>query len=281
MRVLVVGSLPPPESARAGALRTEVVGLLAEGHTVEVVAPDPVATAHRYISASGIPACVRLWTMVSGFDSVVVQLQPGLPVRERAGRLERELSLVALSLVLRRGRHVVVRLESLDDLPGGPAGRGALLLWRSADRIVVGSDAERAALVAAVGAPLESAVTGSRPEHGAPAARADDGGWGEGSDISAENVLELVRMRAARERQELAGESAHLPGWERLPATGVASAELDLAQSRAPERPRTPGDIARSVLAVADRRPVLRPVVRAIRVAYRSARDLLGQARAN
>ncbi|MGA2803365.1 MAG: hypothetical protein ABSF89_03080 [Acidimicrobiales bacterium] len=281
MRVLVVGSLPPPESARAGALRTEVVGLLAEGHTVEVVAPDPVATAHRYISASGIPACVRLWTMVSGFDSVVVQLQPGLPVRERAGRLERELSLVALSLVLRRGRHVVVRLESLDDLPGGPAGRGALLLWRSADRIVVGSDAERAALVAAVGAPLESAVTGSRPEHGAPAARADDGGWGEGSDISAENVLELVRMRAARERQELAGESAHLPGWERLPATGVASAELDLAQSRAPERPRTPGDIARSVLAVADRRPVLRPVVRAIRVAYRSARDLLGQVRAN
>ena len=132
MRVLVVGSLPPPESARAGALLTEVVGLLAQGHTVEVVAPDPVATAHRYISASGIPACARLWTMVSGFDSVVIQLQPGLPVRERAGRLERELALVVLSLVLRRGRHVVIRLESLADLPGGPAGRGALLLWRSA-----------------------------------------------------------------------------------------------------------------------------------------------------
>ena len=277
MRVLVVGSLPPPESARAGALRTEVVGLIAEGHTVEVVAPDPVATAHRYISASGIPACVRLWGMVSGFDSVVVQLQPGLPVRERAGRLERELSLVALAVVLRRGRHVVIHLESRDDLPGGAAGRGALLLWRSADRIVVGSEAERAALVAAVGVPLESAVTGSRPEHGAPAATADDGGWGEGGDISAENVLELVRTRAARERQELAGESAHLPGWERLPATGMAAAEFDLAPARSSERPRTPGDIARSVLAVADRRPVFRPVVRALRVGYRSARDFFGR----
>jgi hypothetical protein len=277
MRVLVVGSLPPPDSVRAGALRDEVVRLLAEGHTVEVVAPDPVATAHRYMSARGIPACVRLWTMVSAFDSVVVQLQPGLPVRERAGRLERELSLMALSLVLRRARHVVVRLESLDDLPGGATGRGALLLWRSADRIVVGSDSERAALVAA-GAPLESAVTGSRPEHGAPTAVADDGGWGEGSEVSAEDVLELVRMRAARERQELAGESSHLPGWERLPATGIALAELDLAQPRPEERPRTPADVARSVLAVADRRPALRPVVRALRVGYRSARDLLGRA---
>jgi hypothetical protein len=262
-------------------LRTEVVGLLAEGHTVEVVAPDPVATAHRYIPASGIPACVRLWTMVAGFDSVVVQLQPGLPVRQRAGRLERELSLLALSLVLRRGRHVVVRLESLDDLPGGPGGRGAVLLWRSADRIVVGSDAERAALVAAVGVPLDSAVTGPRVAHGVAAAPGDDGGWGEGSDLSAENVLDLVRMRAARERQEIAGESAHLPGWERLPATGIASAELDLALSRSPERPRTPGDIARSALAVADRRPALRPVVRALRVGYRSARDLLGRAGAD
>jgi hypothetical protein len=95
MRVLVVGSLPPPERARAEALRTEVVSLLAEGHMVEIVAPDPVATAHRYMTTPGIPGCVRLATMLSGFDSVVVQLQPGLPVRARAGRCERALSLVA------------------------------------------------------------------------------------------------------------------------------------------------------------------------------------------
>ena len=277
MRVLVVGSLPPPESARAQALLAEVVGLLAAGNTVEVAAPDPVATAHRYITVGGVPGCLRLWTMVAGFDSVVVQLQPGLPVRQRAGRLERELSLVALSLVLRRGRHVVLRLERLEDLPGGPCGRGALLLWRSADRIIVGSDGEREALVAAVGAPVEGAVTSPAHESGVLAAGADDGGWGEGTDTSAENVLELVRTRAARERQELAGESPHLPGWDRLPATGIASAEMDLVLPRAPQGPRAPGDLARSALAVADRKAWLRPAVRAVRLGYRSGRDLLSQ----
>ena len=276
MRILVVGSLPPPECARAESLRAEVVGLLAEGHTVEVVATDPVATAHRYITPGGIPACVRLWPMVSGFDSIVVQLQPGLPVRERAGRLERDLSLIALSLALRRGRHVVIRLEHLDDLPGGPGGRGALLLWRSADRIVVGTEDQLAALVAAVGGPTESAVTGPPREHGASEIDADDGEWGEGTDISTEDVLELVRIRAARERRELTGSGcARLPGWDRLPAAGVASSELDLALTKPPRGPRTPGGLARSALAIADRRPLLRPAVRAVRVGYRSARALL------
>jgi len=109
------------------------------------------------------------------------------------------------------------------------------------------------------------------------AAGADDGGWGEGTDTSAENVLELVRTRAARERQELAGESPHLPGWDRLPATGIASAEMDLVLPRAPQGPRAPGDLARSALAVADRKAWLRPAVRAVRLGYRSGRDLLGQ----
>ena len=240
MRVLVVGSLPPPESTRAEALREEVVGLLAEGHTVEVVASDPVATAHRYMTTGGIPGCVRLATMVPGFDSVVVQLHPGLPVRERAGRLERELSLVALSLALRRARRVVLRLERLDDLPGGPGGRAALLLWHSAERIVVGGDDQRAGFVAAVGRPEESLVIGLAREHGVHEVDADDGGWGEGTDVS-----------------------------------GTTLTELDSAASQSPQAPRKPGDFARSALAVADRRPLLRPAVRAVRVGYWSAKAVL------
>ena len=276
MRVLVVGSLPPPESTRAEALREEVVGLLAEGHTVEVVASDPVATAHRYMTTGGIPGCVRLATMVPGFDSVVVQLHPGLPVRERAGRLERELSLVALSLALRRARRVVLRLERLDDLPGGPGGRAALLLWHSAERIVVGGDDQRAGFVAAVGRPEESLVIGLAREHGVHEVDADDGGWGEGTDVSAENVLELVRKRAARERRELAAsESAHFAGWDRLPASGTTLTELDSAASQSSQAPRKPGDFARSALAVADRRPLLRPAVRAVRVGYWRAKAVL------
>ncbi len=290
------------------ALRSEVVALLAEGHTVEVVAPDAVATAHRYLTWGGIAGCVQLATMVSGFESVVVQLQPGLPVREGAGRLERELSLAALSLALRRGRHVVLRIERLDHLPGGPTGRAAMLLWHSAERIVLGDEVQRAAFVASVGTPTECTVTRSPEEHAMHGVDADEGGWGEGSDISAENVLELVRARAARERRELAASgtgptgstastgptgsnastgrnrrtgctgrnrgTGRIPGWERLPASGIVSTVLNPDASE-PSHPRKPSDLARSVLAVADRRPLFRPAVRAIRFAYRSSKAAL------
>ena len=98
---MVVGSLPPPAAPAAEALRELVVGLLAEGHSVEVVAMDPVATAHRYIVSSGIAGCLQLARMVPDFDSVVVQVQPGLPVRARAGQLERHLSVLTLAFALR------------------------------------------------------------------------------------------------------------------------------------------------------------------------------------
>ena len=216
MRVLVAGSLPPPESARATALRSEVARLLAEGNTVEVVAPDPVATAHRYLSPAGLAGCVRLASMVSSFDSVVVQVEPGLPVRARAGRLERALSLLAFSLVVRRGRDVVIRLDRLNDLPGGPSGRAALQVWRNAERIVVGSEDQRVAFVTAVGSQQSRCVVSSARSRGE---EGDDGWWGEGGEASAENVLELVRVRAARERRGLAASpSAHVAGWDRLPA---------------------------------------------------------------
>ena len=266
MRILVVGSLPPSESARAEALRVEVVGLLAEGHTVEVVALDPVATAHRYLTMGGIPGCVRIATMVSGFDSVVVQLQPGLPVRVRASRLERALSLIALSFALRRGRQVVIRLERPEDLPGGPSGRAALRVWRRADRIVVGGEDQRAEFIAEVGKQAERLVVSSPP---AQQEDADAGGWGKGSDASVEDVLELVRKRAARERRALASsDSVHLPGWDRLAVPGIAMTEADVALL-GPEAAPKPTDLARLALAAADRRPLLRPMARGVRLARR------------
>jgi len=278
VRVLVVGSLPPPECARTEALRTEVIGLLAEGHTVEVVAPDAVAVAHRYMTTAGIPGCVRLATMVSGFDSVVLQLQPGLPVRVGAGRWERDLSLVALSFALRRGRKVVIRLENLADLSADPGGRAALLVWRRAERIVFGDEDQQAAFVAALGRPVERLVMGSSRTHGAQEVDADDSGWGDGANASTESILELVRKRAARERRALPeSESTHFAGWDRLARPGIALTDLDSDLWSSTAVPRTPGNLARAVLATADRRPLFRPAVRAARVAYRSAAAVFRQ----
>jgi len=272
MRVLVVGSLPPPDCARAKGLRHEVARMVAEGHTVELVAPNPVATAHRYLTPPGIPGCVLLATMVRGYDSVVVQLEPGLPVRARAGRLERALSLLALSFALRRAGDVVIRLECLDDLPGGPGGRAASEVWRKAARIEVAGEDVLAAFAKAVGTSTAArAVSDSRSHEVDP----DEGGWGEGADASAENVLGLVRVRAARERRELADSgTAHVAGWERLPAPGVTRIEFG-SGLLPPEPSRGLGGLARSALAAADRRRLLRPAASAARTARRSASAVL------
>jgi hypothetical protein len=243
------------------------------GHTVEVVAPDPVATAHRYLSVSGLPGCIQLLWMVSGFDSVIVQLQAGLPVRARAGRFERAVSLFVFSLVLRRGHQVVIRLQSAQDLPGGPAGSAAFRVWRRAERIVLGDEAELALFLSAVGRRAE------RLEVTACIASPDDedgGGWGEGVDPSIEDVLAQVRKRAARERRALASsEVPHVSGWDQLPSPGLAMTEADAAALGPGEAPRKPADLARRALAAADRRPSLWRFARAARLARRGAYAVL------
>jgi hypothetical protein len=273
MRVLVIGSLPPPERPRSEALRAEVTGLLADGHAVEVVAPDPVATAHRYLALTGLPGCLQLLWMISGFDSVIVQLQPGLPVRSRAGRFERVVSLFAFSLVVRRGHEVVLRLQSLADLPGGVGGAAAFRLWRRADRIVIGSDDELALFAEAVGkkaARLE--VTASRVREGDD----DAEGWGDAAEPFVEDVLALVRKRAALERRALGSvEMPHVSGWDQLAAPGLAMTEADAAGLGSGESPRKPADLARRALAAADRRPSLWRLARGVRLARRGAYGLL------
>ncbi len=273
MRVLVVGSLPPPDGDRARALRTEVTRLLADGNKVDVVALDPVATAHRYLGPGGIVGSIRLATMVRGYESVVVQLEPGLPVRAGAGRAERALSLFAFSLALGRARDVVVRLECLEDIPGGLGGRAAMRAWRNAGLIVVRGELERAGFVRSVG-PGGPPVAVSVPRTGEVDPR--DVSWGEGAEASAENVLGLVRLRAARERRDLVlDESARVIGWDRLPAPGVPKLDFDTTSKESSQARHGLGGLARSTLAAADRRPLLRPAAMAIRAARRNAYAVL------
>jgi len=205
--------------------------------------------------------------MVAGFDSVVVQLQPGLPVRAKAGHLDRALSLMAFSLVLARGRHVVIRLESPDDLPGGAGGRAAGRLWRRAERIEVNDEDQRAAFMAEIGKKAERLnVVASCSK----TADDEEGGWGYGPDASIEDVLALVRKRAARERRALASaDTAHFAGWDRLAAPGLAMTEADAALLGAADGPRKSADLARRALAAADRRPSLWRLARVARLARR------------
>lgn len=246
--------------------------LLARGVEVEIVSPDPVAAAHRYLKPAGLPGCLRIARMARRYDAVIVQLEPGLPVRYEAGRIERALSLLALSAALRQAHEVTVRVYSFDDLPGGPGGRAELELWRRSGRIVVASHAVRDELVAAIGSVGEAAVVEPMAELARTTAVDDAEGWGDGAEASAENVVGLVRARAALERrQQLASGGQRVSGWDRLPTPGVGVIGLDAGTRGAPpERGR-----ARALLAAAERRRWLLPAAGAARAAHRSIRSVL------
>lgn len=275
MRVLVVGSLPPPYNPRSRALLAEAVELLKEAHSVEVVALDPVATAHRYLGLSGLPGALQLLRMARGFDSVVVQLQPGLPVRERAGELERSLSLRTLALVTRRADKASIRIESLEDVPGGLRGRSALRLWRSAE-IRTADAALRDRFLQVLGPGAEGVEVVVSPQI-APVEDLEASGlsW-DGSPVTA---MEIVRTRAARERRTLSPSDAVRPaGWDRLSAPGLAMTESDVVLLGPGEGPpRKPADLARKALAAADRRPGLWRVARMVRLARRGVYSLVGR----
>jgi hypothetical protein len=293
VKILLVGSVPPPLLGHRKALLGEALRLRQDGHDVEIVSLDPLSAAHRYLVGPGVPAAVELGLLARRADAVVVQLEHGLPVRRSAGRVERMVALLSLAAALRGGENVTVRLQHPDDLPGGYGGRAALELWKAATRIEVGDEAMQAGLVdilgplgdrvsIAVSSPLSDDETTPGNRLAVPAA------WGEGADTTAAEVQGVVRARAAAERESLAARgrlSIHadataprVPQWQWLPAPGAGVP--DLGPIRTAERgrrsggrrypPARPPSLRRAVtyvLAAAERRPVTRPAAHLARLA--------------
>jgi hypothetical protein len=296
MRVLVVGSVPPPLTGRRQSLLAEVLRLRREGHEVQIVALDPLSAAHRYLTASGIPAATEVGLLARRADAVVLQIEPGLPVRPTAGRLERAAALLVLSKALSRKANVTLRIAHLDDLRGGPGGRAGMQLWARASRIEVGDDETLQQMLSILGSHAARVSMMVPPdlatesEGGPPIARE---GWGEGADTTAGQVQAVVRARAAEERQALAvrgllhaaGEqpTPRVPQWQWLPTPGAGVPDLGPIRvehgrhrpRRGRSRPRR--SVLRQVsvrraatwaLASAERRPLTRPAAHLARTAY-------------
>ena len=152
MRVLVVGSLPPPVTDRSRGLLAEVIRRRAEGAAVEVLSPTDYSVAHSYLEMPGPASAVEIALAARGADMVIVQLQPGFPFDEGAGRAGRAVGLGVLTTALRSVRgEVTVRLHSIHDLPHGVGGRAAEALWAVASHIDVGDEETLSRLVALVG----------------------------------------------------------------------------------------------------------------------------------
>ncbi|HUZ20044.1 MAG TPA: hypothetical protein VMU75_05675 [Acidimicrobiales bacterium] len=209
MRVLVVGTVPPPGGELARALGLEAARLVAAGHDVEVLSPDSRAAAHRHASLGGPLLALRLAMAAPRFDALVLRVERGLPFGEESGRGARAATLIALGAALRLWKDVTIRLDTPVPIPGGLGGRASRGLWARASGIVVWNDDDRDQLLGAPGVVAER-VTVAPPashERSAPAA-----GWAvETDDRLRESVLTLVRERARADRRvetaraELAG----------------------------------------------------------------------------
>lgn len=275
MRVLVVGSLPPPLTERARGLLAEVVRRREEGAGVEVLSPTPNTVAHHHIEVPGPGAALEVALAARGVDEVVVQIEPGFPFSPAAGRAGRTVGLGALAKALQRsGAAVTVRLHSVHDLPGGAGGRAAEALWALAARIEAGDEATletlRGVLSPEAGAKLALAV----PPLELGGRRGTHERLGGGAGLEA--ATELVRARAAGDRAVLAGGRKSTVGpiplgeWVPRPGAGVP----DWGEVPSIEHPaeRLSRRAARAVLHAADGVSLTRPLARGVRVARKLAR---------
>jgi hypothetical protein len=303
VKILVVGSVPPPMSGHRQGLLDEVLRLRHEGHGVEILALDPLSAAHRFLAASGIAAAVEVGLSARKVDAVVVQIEPGLPVRHSAGRIERMAGLLALAAALRSKAQVTLRLQHPDDLPGGMGGRAGIELWKAVDHIEVGDEAMRADLASLLGPRGDRVAVAATSEP--PASRrlglgAASLGWSDGAATTAAQVQTVVRARAAAERESLAARgrltieghetSERVPQWQWLPSPGAGVPDLG------PIRPAdTNGGRRRSkahrassasagysvrravtaVLATAERWPVTRPLAHLARLTFIEIRSVV------
>ena len=257
MRVLVVGTVPPPGGPAAARLGSAAAALAARGDAVEVLSPDERSAAHRHARLDGVRLAVQVARRARRFDALVLAIEPGLPLGPDDDRLTRALSLAALGLACRGFRHVTVRFASPIPVPGGVGGRASEGLWARADELVVESDDDRDQLLAVPGCRPER-VRVEVPERAGSGAAPSD--WsslpaGEGSGELRARVQALVRVRAAQAaRLDATGRAlgSGSPGLVRDPFAGAA--------------PRLGGPGARDVVRV-----VLARLVREVRARVGSA----------
>lgn len=198
MRILIVGTVPPPADGFSRNLAEVAAGALANGDEVDVLSPDVRSAAHLHASLGGLRLAVHLVARARRYDALVLRIEPGLPLGPNAGRLERAACLGALGLALGLWRDVTLRLDSPMPLPGGVGGRATSRMWRSATRIVVDSAEDQVELsrVPGIGA-VQVATVAPVMSPRLPAAES----WAAlGEEPSREAVLGLVRAAALKQR---------------------------------------------------------------------------------
>lgn len=201
MNVLVVGPYPPSPGHEAAATFALVRDLIADGHTVRVASPVPSA-AHEHLDPGSPRGALHLRRLVRGHDRVVVRIDAAsLLASSDAPRLRPGRIALAAALRGASGLQLIV-----DRVPVDVSRKWVSAVVGRADSVVVGSDDERAALVAAGASAARIEVQPATD--GAAAPRGSVAPW---SGTAREALQRDVRRRAAavRERHEPAAVTRH------------------------------------------------------------------------
>ncbi|MGA8295821.1 MAG: hypothetical protein WB770_02140 [Acidimicrobiales bacterium] len=199
MRVLVVGTLPPPGGEAARALADAANELRDEGHDVELMSPDFRSAAHRHARLDGPLLAAWLAYLSPRFDAVVVRFEPGFPLRPHASRALRAATLYALGAALGRFDHVTIRFDGGPSIPRGLGGRAMGNVWAATSKVVVASEDKRAELIAASGLPEDDVTVATARTTPAQPLRE---GWTLADDEDLRTgVSSLIRQRADRTRR--------------------------------------------------------------------------------
>ena len=198
MRVLVIGSYPPPAGGEGHRTIATVHRLSAQGDTVDVL--SAVGSAAQLRGAiSGPLGAFHAWKHGRKYDAIVVQIESAAPLRMAQGRrarVDRVADCFAWGFALRRLRQVTLVVPDTDAVHRSVGGRTGRFLWTAADRIVVTSEHDRRRLIDEGGA-AEARV--ELVPKAASSDRPSDDGWDGITD--AKDVMERVQRRAAEDRR--------------------------------------------------------------------------------
>ena len=198
MRVLVVGSYPPPAHGESNRTVATVHRLGAQGDDVEVLSRRGSAAQLRGPIA-GPAGALLAWWRGRRYDAVVVQIESGAPLRishGRRARIDRLVDCLSWGLALRAVGEVTMVVADTDVIPRSVGGRSGRFLWTAADHLLVTSDRGRRRLVDEGGA-IEERV--ELPALTPKPVRNTDDEWNDVSDAA--GVMERVQQRAAEDRR--------------------------------------------------------------------------------
>jgi len=198
VRVLVVGSYPPPAQGESHRTVATVHRLGAQGDDVHVLSRRGSAAQLRG-EIAGPAGALQTWWRGRRYDAVVVQVESGAPLRVshgRRARIDRAVDCLAWGLALRLLREVTLVVSDTDVVPRSIGGRTGRFLWTAADKLLVAGEHGRRRLVDEGGADeARIEIPAAAPSVARPAADT----WGGLTDAAA--VMDRVKQRAAEDRR--------------------------------------------------------------------------------